>query len=353
MKTALLTALAIILTAATVANAQRPQQEGFKRRATNSVKAATERVRENQNAPEAATGTANEAAALPVPKAAVTNVDVQAILTKAEFKTFAEAKAAEAKKILDGEPLWLYLRFKSKLGDYVLATRDPDDREKIRYTMYAEIAPHGDVTALSQYTIQFTKEDLAATELKMGLAPAVFGRNKSIPVFLMAASSAKSGVWNNEFRLTNSTTIPRHAGASLAVVPVTLDFAGGQTKYKKIASEYDSIILRGTTDVSKLPVAGAFFDERLSAAIAEKLAAENITPGKIYFSGDDWQESASGAFPQTRSRKIFATFTYRSGESCMYGVAEVVQKFNHMESKFGQAEISIQKNLPAQCADVN
>ena len=124
-------------------------------------------------------------------------------------------------------------------------------------------------------------------------------------------------------------------------------------KYKKIASEYDSIILRGTTDVSKLPVAGTFFNQRLSAAISEKLAAENITPGKIYFSGDDWQESATGGFPQTRSRKIFATFTYRSGESCMYGVAEVVQKFELMESKFGDAEISIRKNLPAQCADVN
>jgi hypothetical protein len=112
---------------------------------------------------------------------------------------------------LDGEPLWLYLKFKSKLGDYVLATRDPEDREKLRYTMYAEIAPRGDVTALSQYAIQFTKEDLRATELKIGLAPAAFGRNKSIPVFLMVSSSAKPGVWNNEFRLTNSTTVPRQA----------------------------------------------------------------------------------------------------------------------------------------------
>jgi hypothetical protein len=37
----------------------------------------------------------------------------------------------------------------------------------------------------------------------------------------------------------------------------------------------------------------------------------------------------------------------------MYGVAEVVQKFELMESKFGESEISIQKNLPAHCADVN
>ena len=354
MKRVLLTALAIVIAGATFTEAQSPQQERFKRRVDQSLKAAVERERERQNAANAAAEPAAELApALPVPKAAVTNVDVQAVLTKAEYKTFAEARLAEAKKVLDGEPLWLYLKFKSKLGDYVLTTRDPDDHEKLRYTMYAEIAPRGDVTALSQYAIQFTKEDLTSTELKIGLAPAMFGRNKSIPVFLMATGSAKSGVWNNEFRLANSTTVPRQSTANLVVVPVTLDFAGGQTKYKKLASEYDSITIRGTTDVSKLPVAGTFFNEQLSEAISGKLTTENITPAKIYFSGDDWQEFSTGGFTQTRSRKIFATFTYRTGESCLYGVAEVVQTFDLLQSKFAGTEISIQKNLPAQCADVN
>jgi hypothetical protein len=57
---------------------------------------------------------------------------------------------------------------------------------------------------------------------------------------------------------------------------------------------------------------------------------------KIYFSGDEWQEFGSGGFTQTRSRKVFATFTYRNGESCLYGTAEVVQKFDVAESKFGE-----------------
>jgi hypothetical protein len=201
--------------------------------------------------------------------------------------------------------------------------------------------------------IQFTKEDLPLTELKIGLAPALFGRNRSIPVFLMTSGSAKSGVWNNEVRLSNSTTFPRLATSSLAVVPITLDFAGGVTKYKKLASDYDSISIRGTTDISKLPAAGTFFSQPISDAIVAKLAAENITPVKLYFSGDDWQEFGSGGFTQTRARKIFATFTYRSGESCLYGTAEVVQKFDFAESKFGESEISIEKNLPADCADVN
>ena len=352
MKRVLIATLAIItaITASGIlTDAQSPQQERFKRRTTQSIRAAMQEQQQEQERRADSEGFAP----LPVPKPAVTNVDVKAVLTRAEYKTFAEAAAAPAKKVLDGEPLWMYLKFKTKLGDYVLTTRDPDDPEKLRYMIYAEIGPHGDVTALTQYTILFNKEDLAATELKIGLSPALFGHNKSIPVFLNMSAIAKPGVWNNELRLTNSTAFPRVPTTNLSVVPITLDFAGGATKYKKLASEYNSIILRGTTDISKLPIAGTFFSESIASAVTAKLAADNITPSKIYFSGDDWQEYGAGGFPQTRSRKVFATFAYRNGESCFYGVAEVVQKFNYSDSKFGESEISIQKGLPAQCADVN
>lgn len=344
MKKVLLAALAVILTAVVIAPAQIEQAERFKKRMEQSVKASAEREHDERLEAESM---------LPVPKMAVTNVDVQAVLTKAEFKTFTEAKAAEAKKVLDGEPLWLYLKFKTKLGDYVLTTRNPDDHEKLRYTLYAEIGPRGDVTALNQYAIQFAKEDLAATEIKIALAPALFGRNKSIPVFLMTSGSAKPGVWNNELRLTNNTSLPRPATSNLSIVPITLDFAGGVTKYKKLASEYDSIVLRGSNDVARLPVAGTFFSEPIKAAIAEKLAAEKITPVKIYFSGDDWQEFGSGGFSSTKTRKVFATFTYRSGEACKYGVAEVSQQYDFMQTKFGDPEITIQKDLTAPCTDVD
>jgi hypothetical protein len=281
------------------------------------------------------------------------NVDVQIVLSKAEHKTFAEAKAAEAKKLVDGEPLWLYVKFKSRLGDYVVTTRNPDDNEKLRYTLYAEVAPRGDITALHQYAIRFAKEDLAATEVKINLAPGMFGRNKSIPVFLLTSGGAKTGVWNNELRLTNTVAIPRAMTENLATTPITLDFSGGTAKYKKMDSEYNSIVIRGTTDVTKLPVAGTFFSNALSAAITERLATENIRPSKIYFSGDDWQELASFGASTSRTKRVFATFTYRRGEQCFYGVAEVIESYDFLESKFGPAEIKLQKDLPASCEEVN
>lgn len=344
MKIGVIVGLVLIASGVNAAFGQFPQSRRIRDRLDGSIKASDERERIEE---------AEKAAVLPEPKKAVMNVDVQIVLSKGEFKTFAEAKAAEARKVLDGEPLWAYVKFRGKLGDYVLTTRNPEDSEKLRYTLFAEVAPRDDVTALHQYSIQFAKEDLLATEIKIGLAPAAFGRNKSIPVFLMTSSGARNGVWNNEFRLTNTVAMPRGLTDNLASVPVTLDFSAGIAKYRKLYSEYDSVILRGTTDVSKLPAPGTFFREDFRTRIAAKLAEEKIEPLKIYFSGDDWQESASFGMNTRKSRKIFATFTYRRGDVCFYGVAEVVENYDIVAAKYGEAEIKLQKDLSIPCAEVN
>ncbi|MEP6705682.1 MAG: hypothetical protein ABJB34_12825, partial [Acidobacteriota bacterium] len=312
MRTAII--IGIFFATSIAAYAQFPQMERQRRRMDQSIKASEDHEHDQR---------LEENSTLPVPKPAVMNVDVQMVLSKGEHKTFAEARASEAKKIVDGEPLWLYVKFKSKLGDYVLTTRNPDDPERLRYTLFAEIGPRGDITAQNQYTILFSKEDLAATELKINLAPGLFGRNKSIPVFLMTSGAAKTGLWNNEFRLTNSVSVPRALTSNLATVPVTLDFSGGTTKYKKMDGEYVSIILRGSVDTAKLPLAGTFFNEGLKSKITEALNAENIKPERLYFSGDDWQEFTSSQVTLSKIRRAYATFTYRRAEQCLYGVAEV------------------------------
>jgi len=339
-------AIAFILSAvlSTAAFGQFVQATRARDRMDRSVKASEDREHDERLEKESI---------LPAPRPAVMNVDVQMVLSKTEFKTFAEAKAAGATKIVDGEPLWMYLKFKTKLGDYVLTTRHPDDREKLRYTLYAEVAPRGDITALNQYSIRFSKDDLAANEFKINLAPGIFGRNKSIPVFLMNSSAAKTGVWNNEFRLTNTIAMPRGLSDNLATVPITLDFSGGLGKYKKMSGDYDSIVLRGTTDLAKMPVAGTFFNGTLTNVLTQKLAGEGIEPQKIYFSGDDWEEFASFGPPMQKSKRTFATFTYRRGDQCFYGVATVTESFDFMQAKYGDPEIELQKDLTIDCAQVN
>ena len=334
----------LLLLGSSVAVGQIMQSKRWRDRMDQSVKASEDADHDRR---------LEEEGRLPVPKPAVMNVDVQMVLSKADVKTFAQAKAAEAKRITDGDPLWLYAKFKSKLGDYVITTRNPEDREKLRYTLYAEIAPRGDITALHQYSILFAKEDLAATELKIGLAPGQFGRNKSLPILLALTNTTKSGVWNNEFRLTNTTAMPRTLESNLASSYVVIDFSTGVSKYKKMESEYDSMLLRGTTDTSKMPLAGTYFSNELKTRLVEKLAAENIQPLKVYFSGDDWQESASVAPTARKSRRVFATFTYRQGEVCSYGLAEFAETFDFMKGAYTEPEIRIQKDMPIPCAEAN
>lgn len=335
--------MCVVLVGVCATFGQFPQAQRSRERLDQSIKASEDREHDRR---------LEAAATLPVPKKAVMNVDVQMVLSKTEHKTFAEAKAAEAKKIVDGEPVWMYVKFKGKLGDYVLTTRHPQDRERLRYTLYAEVAPRGDVTALHQVTLQFAKEDLAATEVKFNLAPGLFGRNRSIPVFLMTASGAKTGVWSNDIRLTNSLAVPRGLTDNLATAPVTLDLSAGGAKYRKMDDEYDSIIIRGTTDAAKMPIAGTFFDEDVRAAIAARLGDEGIKPIKLFFSGDDWMEFSSFGLQPKRVRKVFAAFTYRDGDACYYGVAEVVENYDFMESKYREAEIGLERDFAVACSYV-
>jgi hypothetical protein len=139
----------------------------------------------------------------------------------------------------------------------------------------------------------------------------------------------------------------------LATAPVVLELPGGPAKYKKMESDYDSIVLRGSTDIAKLPVPGTFFDEGLKSQIAAQLATSSITPVKIYFSGDGWQESGSFGAVMKKTRKVFATYTYRQGEQCFYGVAEAAETFDFMNSKYGAPQISFSKGVATPCAEIN
>jgi len=286
---------------------------------------------------------------LPTPRPAVKNVDVQGVLSTQEAKSFAEALLRPATRVADGETLWLYLKFKTRLGDYVLTTRDADDPSKLHYSLFTEIGPKGDVTALNQYLLQFTKDDLAATEIKINLAPGLTGRNRSIPLFLTAAGSAKPGLWANEIRISNQAAVPRDPNTSLATAAVVLDLKGGNAKYKKLDTDYDALILRGTTDLSIMPIAGTFYDAGVRDAVLAKLGLEGIKPANFYFAGDGWSEYMGSTMAMKRERKAFAAYTYQKAAECLYGVATVVQKFDYMNDKFGPSEVSLTKDLAVPC----
>ncbi|CAN5581639.1 hypothetical protein BH18ACI3_BH18ACI3_18950 [soil metagenome] len=323
-----------------------PQMQRSIERRNRAIRADEERQRRKDEE----TG---RPAAISKPKPAIMNVDVQIVLSRSDHKTFAEAKVNAINRVTDGEPLWLYAKFNGKLGDYVFAAPDSEDPARMKYMLFTEIGPQGDITSLNQYLLQFTKEDLSSTEIKINLAPGLPGRNRSIPLFLSTAGNAKRGVWHNEFRIANSTAVPLGANDYLAKSAVILDFSGGLAKYRKMFSDYDSVMLRGAPDSAKIPTPGTFFSETVKTDVLAKLNAEGIKPIKFFFSGDDWSEYARSTFIMRKERKIFATYTYQKAKECLYGVAEVVQTFDNTTSKFGNSVVTLKKDFPIQCAELN
>ncbi len=318
------------------------QMRRARERMGESVRAEDEKER-RRNA-------ADPESVLPRPKAARMNVDVQSVLSAREYKTFGEAKLHPLTSVADGEPLWLYLKFSGKLGDYVLTTRDIDDPSRLRYSLFTEIGPKGDITALSQYKLQFTKDDLTANEFKIALSPAVAGRNRSTPAFLGIARAARPGQWTNEIRVSNLPAYPRGLGDHLASAPVILDLRSGNAKYQKMAADYDSIMLRGSTDLAIVPPAGTFFDLAVKNLLSVQLNAAGIKPAAVYFTGDEWWESmGSPASMSPPSRRSFAVYTYRKGENCLYGIAEATEVFNNSTAKYGEPSIKLTSDIPTPC----
>lgn len=290
---------------------------------------------------------------LPRPKPAVMNVNVRAVLVKTEYKSFNESLPHAAAIVTDGEPLWLYLKFNTRLGDYVVADRQADSPEPIRYRLYFEIGPQGDVTTLNQYVLDVAKDDLALQELKINLAPGLRGRNAAIPIFLSNAAARQAGVWKNELRITNNVAFPRGKEDNLAKVNLNLDLAKGRIKYSQMEQGYDSMVIRGSLDTAVTPFPGMFHNQRARAAIDRSLEAEGIKPARVYFAGDGWSESATFTPGVNRMRKIYGVFTYKKEASCFYGTAKVEEAFDSMANTFGEPTVTLQRDLPLPCAALN
>ena len=287
--------------------------------------------------------------AIPIPKPAVMNVDVQAVISKEDLPSFAEAKQNSAALIEDGNELWLYVRFNGNLGNYAYAVREPALGGPIRYMMFADFGPQNDTTVQARFLLEFGPNDLAKSELKINLAPGRPGKNASTPVLLFVAGKRDPGLWKNELRLSNNPELNGPREKNLAVVPVTLDLKDGSAGYRAMLENYESIILRGTTDEAQLPIPGSFYDLPLKNRVLSILRGQGIVPARFFFSGDNWLESITYETASARSRHIFAAFTYRRGNGCFYGFAKIEEIFDFASNKFREAVILPQIGFPMSC----
>ncbi|MGH9947783.1 MAG: hypothetical protein ACRD6X_11330 [Pyrinomonadaceae bacterium] len=323
---------------------QEGARERFQKRRDQAVRSAEQREKAKQEA-EGITSAVK-------PKPAIMNVDVQMALAGAEYPNFTDAKQHVVTRVADGEPLWLYIKFNGKLGDYVVPAEAAEDGSP-RYQLFAEIAPQGDISALNRYVIIFRKEDLAASELKINLAPGLPGRNAAIPVFLDRVAASNHGVWQNELRLANSNVFPRSLTMNLATAVITLELPKGNSAYQKLDSAFDSILLRGTADVKLTPNKGSFVSANLKEKAIAAIRKAGVELVRFYFASDDWSESSSDVPERKKTKSVTAAFTYRAGENCFYGVAKIDRQFDFAASKFREPEINIEKDFALACTELN
>ncbi len=286
---------------------------------------------------------------IPTPevKAAVMNVDVQMALTKLEYKNFTEAKPNIIKEITDGDDLWLYVKFNGKLDQYVFRYTDTNARE--RFVLFVEYGPEGDTTARSHSILEFRKDELNLTELKMSLSPGRSGNNNSLAIFVKNAAASKPGRWSNELRITNNPALPRGFKDYLAKAAFVCDFTRGLTKYPKMPAVFESMVLRDSIDESKLPVVGKFDDVEVRGLIDQRLADDKIGATRVYFAGDRWLEYSDQPSSQRQFRTITGIFQYRVGPRCLYGTATVLQVYDQAADRYGNTIIAIRKDMATPC----
>ncbi len=331
----------ILFTLASAAFAQFPQMRTIEER-TNNKKEQIERTEAETRQLEA-----NNKASLSAFYPAVMNVDVQLVLTKLDSKNFAEAKLKVATQIADGDPVFLFVKFREKLQRYVYTLRNADGTE--RYLIFVEYGPQGDSTAKSHSILEFRKDELTATELKFSLSPGKAGNNSSLAIFIKNISASKPGRWNNEIRFANSPAFPRGPNDYLAKTAFVADFTKGFTKYPKMVSTFESMVLRDTIDESVLPIEGKFADLAIRTALEQKLIAEGIAASRVYFSGDRWFEYSDLPASQREFRSITGVFQYQKDQTCLYGVATITQLYAPMDDRYGDSTITIRKEISTPC----
>jgi len=332
-----------IATMSEVVSAQNEQMDRFRQRREQAIKAADDREKGKTGGAAPASGAA---------KVPVINVDVQMVLTRNEYPNFAAAKPNPAAKILDGESLWMYVRFSGKLANYVGEPETGEDGQP-RYRLYAEIGPTGDITALNRYVMIFREEDLGLTELKINLSPGLKGRNASIPLVLDRAGASNPGVWQNEIRLSNTTAEPRPITMNLASAPLTFELTKGPAGYKRIQAGYETVLVYGGTAAGAKPSSGRFESDRVKEEVATELKKRSMEVTELRFISDDWMDSFTSTPTRSRSRSVLALISYASEGKCFEGVARIRESFDDAAGQFGSASTEVKDSKPIACSVSN
>jgi len=274
-----------------------------------------------------------------------TNVDVSMVLAKKDVATFALAQPLAAAKIADGDPLWLYIRFKDELGKYVYRTHGEGGD---RYLLALEIGKPGVMGTVMHYILSFTEPELKQKELKIALTSGVWGRNSSSPIFLRSVTEADKRPASIDLSLTGVFGFPKSSTDDLARITLPADRSKANPLYEKMLADYKKDLIRGSK-TELLPKEGTFDDAGIRARLFATLAESGITPSRLYFAADDWVEYSDQPMRVMEKRRMDAVFIYDRDGGCFYGTAAITQPYDPMLRTYGASTFVIEHEIARPC----
>ena len=128
------------------------------------------------------------------------------------------------------------------------------------------------------------------------------------------------------------------------------DLSKGNAQYTKLLADYEESLIRGTSDMTAVPVAAKFDDAGIRARLTADLRDSGIEPERLYFTADDWLEYSDSPMHALEKREIGAAFTYTREGKCFFGTALITQDFDPMKNVYGASIFKIERDMPRACS---
>jgi hypothetical protein len=286
---------------------------------------------------------------MPAPRESVEEtLPATIVFTAREHASFAEAGAAAVTRVMDGDPLWMYLRLSGPLTTYLHS--DPNNRDHdgtarkfILLGIGAKETPHVDYMVCNLIP---TPEETASGELRVSLSPGNVRKGPSLTCFLEIAAGFEPRLRELEIRLYSKVGDERKVIGRGAI---TLDLANGKTEYTHLLTDFRKRISKGAPNLNAIPRKGTFKDPTWMGRALVDIQAKGIHPSKIYYTSDDWHVQFKKGTDQRERRSLHGVYTYECQGRCFYGVFEVIQNWSEQRGQFIETHVNLPNSLPVAC----
>ncbi len=285
---------------------------------------------------------------------AQSDLKVQMILTKKYVSSFEEAQKNATDEIVDGDPLWLYIKSNKPFKEFATVRRiSQSDGSVLKYySLLLKLGPNSDWAPYNDNCVlcfgngkecanldRVSPEMLDKSEMILNLT--TYDSKGSSKVMLSTVGNGMPGNWDNQVRLYVNDDLVAKARLNCKV-------EDGIAKYKQMWATYKDKLAKGDENSNELPKSGSFVNASIQGQVMQFMKQRGITPTKVYFTQNNWTEVDESSID--RHRYITAVVTYQKSGKCFFSIVQVRQNYSFSATKYGNSNLNLQdKDMPVRC----